>query len=124
MIHLAFRLILIFFANVAAFWLAQRYVPGFEVGAGLNNFFIAAGIFTFLNIFIRPILKFILSPVIVLTLGFALFLINAFLLYLLDKFLTNITITGTLPLIYATLIISLVNIMINFLTKRRTRLSG
>jgi len=53
-----------------------------------------------------------------LTLGFAVFLINAFMLYLLDKFLTNITITGMIPLVYATLIISLVNIVINFSAKR------
>jgi len=45
-------------------------------------------------------------------------LINAFMLYLLDKFLTNITITGMIPLVYATLIISLVNIVINFSAKR------
>lgn len=117
MVRLIFRLVFAFFVNLAAFWLANRYIDGFQIVPGLNNFFVVAGIFTFLNVFIRPILKLLLSPVIILTLGFAVFLINALMLYLLDKFLTNITITGTTPLIYATLLISLVNIVINFSAK-------
>ena len=118
MVRPIFRLIFAFFANLAAFWITNHYIEGFEIMSGLNNFFVVAGIFTFLNIFIKPILKLILSPVIVLTLGFVVFLINAFMLYLLDKFLVNITIAGTTQLIYATLIISLVNIVINFSAKR------
>jgi len=118
MVRFIFRLIFAFIANLAAFWLANHYIDGFQIIPGLNNFFIVAGIFTFLNIFIRPVLKLILSPVIVLTLGFAVFLINAFMLYLLDKFLTNITITGMIPLVYATLIISLINLVINFSAKK------
>lgn len=115
---LIFRLIFIFLANLAAFWLANRYIPGFQITPGLNNFFVVAGIFTFLNVIIKPILKFVLTPVIVLTLGFATFLINALMLYLLDKFLANITITGTLPLVYATLLIGVINMIFHFSAKR------
>ena len=104
-------------SNLIALLVAIRFVQGFEIVSGFDSFFLVAGILTFLNIFIRPLLKLILTPVIVLTFGFATFLINAFILFLLDKFLTNITITGTLPLIYATIIISLVNIVIHFLGK-------
>ena len=97
---------------------ASYFIKGFEIVPGFTNFFLVAGVFTFLNIFIRPILKLILSPVIVLTLGLAIFLINALMLYLLDKLLINITIAGTVSLVYATLIIGLVNIVINFSAKR------
>lgn len=116
--RLIFRLIFIFLVNLAAFWLANHYIDGFQITPGLNNFFVVAGIFTFLNIVIKPILKFIMGPVIILTLGFATFLINALMLFLLDKYLANITITGTLPLVYATLLIGFINIVFNFSAKR------
>lgn len=118
MFRLLSRLILSLFSNLIALWVAVYFIKGFEITPGFTNFFLVAGVFTFLNIFIRPILKLILSPVIVLTLGLAIFLINALMLYLLDKLLINITIAGMVPLIYATLIISLVNIVINFSAKR------
>jgi putative membrane protein len=117
MAGIIFRLAFLFLSNLIALWIAVYFIEGFEIIPGLNNFFVVAGIFTFLNVFIRPILKLILTPVIILTLGFAIFLINAFILCLLDKLLINITISGTLPLIYATLIISLVNVIMNSLGK-------
>ena len=118
MVRLLLKLIIALLSNLIALLVAVRFVQGFEIVSGFDSFFLVAGILTFLNIFIRPLLKLILTPVIILTLGFATFLINALILFLLDKFLTNITITGTLPLIYATIIISLINIVINFLGKR------
>jgi putative membrane protein len=118
MINIIFRLGFAFAANLGALWIANHYISGFQIVPGLNNFFVVAGILTFLNIFIKPILKLILSPVIVLTLGFAVFLINALMLYLLDRFLVNITITDTTSLVYATIIISLVNLIISFSVKR------
>ncbi len=118
MVRLILKLIIALISNLIALLVAVRFVQGFEIVPGFDSFFLVAGILTFLNIFIRPLLKLILTPVIVLTLGFATFLINALMLFLLDKFLTNITITGTLPLVYATIIISLINIVINFSGKR------
>ncbi len=71
-----------------------------------------------INIFIKPILKFILSPVIVLTFGLGVVLVNALTLYFLDFFMANIAVSGLKPLFYATLIISLINLLIGFSAKR------
>lgn len=116
--HFLARLIFYFFSNLIALFAAVYFVKGFEIGPGFNNFLLVAAVLTLINVFFRPILKLILTPVIVLTFGLGIFLVNALMLYLLDKLLINITITGTVPLIYTTLIISLVNLIINFSAKR------
>jgi len=112
------RLIFSFFSNLIALLIAVYFVVGFKIGPDFFDFILAAGVFTAINIFIRPILKLVLGPVIILTLGLGIFLVNILTLYLLDVILVNINIVGLKPLVYATLIISLVNIIINFSAKR------
>jgi putative membrane protein len=112
------KLIFYFFSNIIALIAAAYFIKGFEISPGLNSFLLAAAVLTLINTFFRPILKLILAPVIVLTLGLGIFLVNALMLYFLDKLLIDITITGIVPLIYATLIISLVNLVIHFSAKR------
>lgn len=78
--------------------------------------FIVAAMLTGLNVFIRPILRFILSPIVILTFGLAVIALNSFLLHLLDIWSEKITIAGTVPLLYATVIIGVVNMLLGFLT--------
>jgi len=118
MMHFLARLFFYFFSNLIALFAVVYFIEGFEVSPGFNNFLLVAAVLTLINVFFRPILKLILTPVIVLTFGLGIFLVNALILYLLDKLLINITITGTVPLIYATLIISLINLVINFSARK------
>lgn len=111
------RLVFTFFSNLVALLIAAKFVPGFDVSADFIRFLIAAGIFTLINIFIKPIFTTILSPFIILTLGLLSLIINAGMLYLLDVLSQNVTITTTESLIYATLIISGVNLLISFSAK-------
>lgn len=94
------------------------FIPGFDIIPGFTNFLLAALVLTLINAFIRPILKLLFTPIIFLTFGLGTLIINALMLLLLDKLLTNITITGTLSLVYATLIITAVNLVINFTAKK------
>ena len=112
------RLIFYFCSNLIALFMATYLVKGFEISPGFNNFLLVAAALTLINVFFRPILKLIFTPVIILTFGLGIFLVNALVLYFLDKLLININITGTIPLIYATLIIGLVNFIVNFSAKR------
>lgn len=107
-----------FFSSIIALLAAIYFVEGFKISSDWINFSIVAGIFTLINIFVRPVLKLILSPVIILTFGLGIFLVNVLTLYLLDFFSVNITISGLNSILYATLIISLINILINFSAKR------
>ena len=111
-------MIFYFFTNFIALLVATYFIKEFEVVPDLASFSLVAGVFTLINVFIRPILKLILSPVIILTFGLGIILVNALTLYLLDIVLTDITITGLTTLIYATLIISLINILISFSAKK------
>ncbi len=111
------RLIFFFFTNLIALIVAAQFIDGFEVSADFVNLLIAAGVFTLINLYVRPIVKFILSPAVILTLGLFTLVINASMLYLLDILSENVTITGIEPLIYSTLLITLVNILLNFSAK-------
>jgi putative membrane protein len=116
--HFLSRLIFYFFSNLIALFTAAYFVKGFEINPGFNNFLLVAAVLTLINLIFRPILKLIFTPVIILTFGLGTFLVNALVLYFLDKLLININITGTISLIYATLIISLVNFIVSFSAKR------
>lgn len=111
------RLIFSFFSGLLALWVATYFIKGFVVSGDLKNFLTVAAIFTLINLFIRPILKLVLTPVIFLTFGLGIIVVNALALYILDYFSQSVSIDGVSSLIYATLIISVVNIILHFSAK-------
>lgn len=111
------RIIFAFFSNLIALILAGNLIAGFAISGNFVNVLIAAAIFMLLNIYVRPLVKLILSPAVILTLGLFTLVINAGMLYLLDILSENVTITGTEPLIYGTLLITGVNFLLNFSAK-------
>jgi putative membrane protein len=117
MIRFFGRIIFAFFSNLIALVLTGNLIAGFEISGNFVNVLIAAAIFMLINLYVRPLIKFILSPVVILTLGLFTLVINAGMLYLLDILSENVTITGTEPLIYGTLLITGVNILLNFSAK-------
>ena len=102
-----------FLANAAALWIAARFVPGFTIAPGGKALAIAALLLTLIQIFIRPLVKLIFSPLIAVTLGIFIFIINAALLFILDKFSSSLTINGLTELLFATVIVSAVNILVH-----------
>jgi putative membrane protein len=111
------RLILAFIANAIALWLAAYFIADFQISYELTNFLLVASLFTIINLYIKPIIKMILSPLIILSFGLFTLVINAALLWALDLLSENLTIIGLMPLIYATLIVSIVNLLIHFSAK-------
>ena len=95
----------------------MAYIPGITIQSGIRGLLLITLLFTALNIFIKPILKFILSPIIILTLGLGLLLINAVILFILDLLTEQLTIQGVLPLMLATLLISAANFVIHIVKK-------
>lgn len=95
--------------NSIGLYLMNTYVSGFRVDLSLEGFAAAASVLTVINFFVQPILKIVLAPVIFLTLGLANFGINALGLYALDYLLPAVTISGLLPLIYATIVLGVIN---------------
>jgi len=107
------HLIFSFVANLTAIWLTDYFISGFEVAPTLEGFALVAALLTIINAFLKPILKLILTPVIILTLGLFTIVINAALLFAIDFFSPSLTIEGLVPLILATLLISVVNFILH-----------
>jgi putative membrane protein len=110
--RLIIKLSTAFLINAIAFLMAARFIEGFILESGRQHLFLLAGILTIIHLFIRPILRFLFTPLIVITLGLFAFIINGTILWLLDFFSPSITIIGLTPLVYGTLLFTVVNIVI------------
>ncbi|PIY59657.1 hypothetical protein COY96_00600 [Candidatus Wolfebacteria bacterium CG_4_10_14_0_8_um_filter_37_11] len=118
MSRLAIKILFLFLLNALALYAAVYFVDGFEVTADWIEFSVVAAIFTLINIFIKPIIKLVLSPLIIITLGAGLFFVNAAMLYFLDFISDSVIINGIMPLLYATIVISIAHFVIGFVVKR------
>ena len=107
------RFILMLAANLAAALLAGYFVPDFQVTANVQGLVPLVFALTIINLFLRPFLKLILSPLIFVTFGLFTIIINAGILYVIDIFSDSLTINGLITLLYATLIISFINLIIH-----------
>jgi putative membrane protein len=112
------RAIVLLVSNAIALFAAAYFVSGFSVGPGWESYAKVALILTIVNIFIRPLLKAIFSPIIFITLGLGVVIVNAIILYAVDYFSPDLAITGLYPLVYATLIISVVNAVLSIVSKK------
>lgn len=110
-------LVVSFIANGIGLYAAGTYISGFSITPDIKDIAIAAGILTGINLVIKPILKHLLWPLMFLTLGLFSIVINAVTLYALDYLLPYITISGLIPLLYATLVITGVNIAVGVVAK-------
>ena len=72
-------LVVRFLINVAALWIAQFLVPGFDIESVAALIF-GALIFGVLNAVIKPIVSIVSCPLTCLTLGFFLLIVNAIML--------------------------------------------
>lgn len=111
------NLIFTYFSNLLALILAGNFILGFAITSNFTDLLIAAGTFTLINWLVRPLVRALLSPIVFLTLGLFTLVINAGMLYLLDILSVNVTLSGTEPLIYGTLLITGVNIVLHFSAK-------
>ncbi len=112
------RFIFHIFSNAIALLVAAYFVPGFTFRGDFLAILVTATILTLINIFIKPLFSFFFGPIIILTLGLFSIVINAATLYILDIFSAPLTIQGYLPLLYGTLIVTAVNMVLEFISKR------
>ncbi|MFA7201434.1 MAG: phage holin family protein [Candidatus Paceibacterota bacterium] len=116
--HFLTRIIILFICNAIALFAAVYFVNGFSIAPGWESYAKVALILTIINIFIRPLLKAILSPLIFITLGIGVLVVNAVILYAVDSFSPELTVAGLYPLVYATLLISVVNAILSVISKK------
>lgn len=105
-------------ANLLGLWVADYFLSNVTFSGVLVDLLITALILTVLNWLLKPLLKLLFGPVIVLTLGLALIVINVLILYLVDIFSKNLSIHGIVSLVYASLIVSLANMVIHAVVRK------
>lgn len=105
-------------ANSLAIYLAAYFIPGVSFKGDWKILLLAGFILSLINIFIKPILKFISLPLIILTFGLFTFVINLGVIWLLIKFVPQLSVAGWLAFVATAIMVSLVNTLINWLTKK------
>lgn len=103
--------------NSVALYAASWFVAGFVFTGGIKEYAIAGIVLGLLNMLVKPVLKLISMPVIILTLGLFTIVINALLLWVVDYIFDFMTIGDIYALIWATVVIAIVNMMVSGFTK-------
>jgi putative membrane protein len=116
------RLIFAWLANVVALFVAAWIISSVDYGDDFWVLFIAALVFTVVNIFVRPLVILLALPVVVLTLGLALILINVLMLYLTDWIVPSFETGSFWATLGAAVIVSIVNLILNLVLKPDERL--
>ena len=92
-----------------ALFVAAWLLSGVDYGNDWWTLFLAAIVFTVVNMFVKPVLTLLSIPFIVVTLGFAYLLINVLMLYITDWLVKDFKIESFGWALLAALIVSLVN---------------
>ena len=101
-------------SNLAAILVTEYFVAGFKVTHDLVGLAIVVVIFMVANSIILPVVRTILKPLIWLTAGLLAVVINGTLIYFVDKLSDGITISGFSALLWATLIMGVVNATVSY----------
>jgi putative membrane protein len=79
-----------------------------------GSLLLAAAVFGVLNTLFKPLLRFITLPLAVLTLGIAWFFVSLLMLDLTDAIVSGFNISGFWTLVWSTVIVWLVNLVLDF----------
>jgi putative membrane protein len=102
------RLLLRIIILAVSLLLVSNFLTGFEIDSWKTAAIVAL-VLAIINVTIKPILQLIALPITILTLGLFAFVINALLLLLVSHFIDGFRIDGFLPALLGSLILSLVN---------------
>jgi putative membrane protein len=96
--------------------IVAHVIPGFQI-TGLAAALIAALVVGFANMTIGFLLKLLTFPLTILTLGLFWFVINALMLKLAAAIVPGFRIQGFLPALLGAVVLSLVNVVLQFLVE-------
>ena len=103
--------------NSLALYVAYYFVPGFIISGGWKEYLLAGALLGLLNLVVKPILKLISMPIIILTLGLFTLVINGLLLWTVDYIFDFVAIKDITALLYAVVVITIVNLVISTTAK-------
>lgn len=103
------KLLVRWVCNVIALFVAAWILSGISYGDQWWTLFIAAAVFTFVNMWVKPILTVLSIPFIIVTLGLFYFLINILMLYITDWVVPDFEIRTFWWALLGAIIVSIVN---------------
>ncbi|MFB0519201.1 MAG: phage holin family protein [Acidobacteriota bacterium] len=111
------RALLRILINSLALYLAARWVSGIGFDGKWWELLLAGLVLSIFNMILRPILLLVTFPLLIITLGLFYFVVNGVILYLLPFFIPGFRVEGIVPAIIGALVISLVNLILNWLIR-------
>jgi putative membrane protein len=99
--------------NAAALWAAARIVGNVDLSRSWWTVILAGLVLTLLNWYVKPAITFLALPFVIVTLGIALFFISMLMLWLTSALISGFDIHGFWPLVKATIIVWLVNMLVD-----------
>jgi len=115
------RFAVTWFFNIVALWAAAELLDGIGYGEDEWILVIAALVFSLANIFVKPLVILFTLPLVILTLGVALFFVNLLMLYLTSWVVDDFTVDSFGAAILATIIIWVVNTVLEAVFSRDER---
>jgi len=112
MVYLIVRLLV----NAGVIMALPYIIPDISI----SNFYyalIAAFVLGLVNVLVKPLIKLITLPISIITLGLFNLVINAVLLWFVASFIQGFEIVGFWPAFWGALVISVVNVIMNWLKK-------
>ena len=107
-------------ALVVAFELVVLVVPGVE-GNGTGSILISALVYMVINATAGRVLKLVTAPLAILTLGLSILAINMLVLLITEALVDSLEIDGFGSFLLASLFLSVVSFLVNFVLTRRPR---
>ena len=109
------KLLVRFLAVILGLFAAERFIQGIEV-ADFYTALVVAVVLGVLNLTVRPILVALTLPLTILTLGLFFFVLNAGIFWFVGTFIEGFTVSGFLPALFGSLIVSIASWVGNKIT--------
>jgi putative membrane protein len=103
--------------TAGALLLIAHFVPGIFITSFATALLVAL-LWGIVGVTVRPLLGLLTLPITILTLGLFSFILNALLFWLLSIFVPGFTVSGFIPALEATLILSVVSVLLHALFKK------
>lgn len=113
------RFLLKILFNGLALYIVAILAPGISFRGDWESYLVAGFVFAVLNSLIKPILKSISFPLIALSFGLFSIIINMAMLWILAQIIPNLSITGFWAYFWGSIIISVLNFLINLFPKAK-----
>jgi putative membrane protein len=109
-------LILNLLVSGLAVFITAQFLPGVSVDSFITAL-LTAVVLGLINMFIKPIINILTLPINLLTLGLFSFVVNALMILLVSHFVTGFHVNGFIAALLFSIVLSLVNSVLNSLTK-------